>query len=969
MKFDPKRQHLLASTMIAGFAAVVFATPALAQDPNVPQEEQDEAVVDEIVVTGSRIARSNFTSESPVTVVSAEQITNSGQVGLGEILRQDLASTPSGGFNQSSNLSGGGAQSVDLRGLGSDRTLNLINGRRVANFADALQNEAADLGFIPLAMVERVEILRDGASAVYGADAVTGVVNIILKDDFEGFDVSGQYGISDYGDYETYQIQTVLGGNFERGNAVFGLEYSYTDLVLQRERDWAIPTIAGLSTPANPNATGVVNGSGAHPGGTISFLAGGGQPARTWCTQPIALGGDERTNVAGTALCPSSAPSDPFRLLGRYDYALVQSILNGSENLNGAFYGTYRLTDNITAFTEFQYADREGKSVLDGNPIFAGSGSVAFPGGWVVPGNNPYNPFPGQAGLVTQRPTSTVGPRNQTVNAQSVRFVTGLRGEIAQFDWELAYINTEVTASVDTNSTFNLARAIRISDPVLCAADPICRAALQPGSLGALDVYRPANWSESEIAYFRQRAISNSEFSLEGISGVISGEVFELPAGPIGVAVGFDYREEEVAINPDAVTASGESVANQTFPTAGGFNVGELYTEVNLPLVRDVFLAQDVSLNLQYRYFDYSNFGSDDVYKVGYNHQINDWARLRATYGTSFRQPTLVDVFSGGTVGFDFIFDPCDTAGGLVTDSTPEAANARANCASGGPLGVPNSTTFTQSAPQLPVLGGGDLADGTFDLLPETADTYTVGLLFSPEVMGERLELAVDYWAIEVDNFIGSTDVQSQVLDPCFGSAGFSAPECATLATAGIRRDPTTGQLQGLVESVTNYDDRLETSGIDWAVRYAVDLGEARLSLDHQGTYVLDYNLLAGGPGTYTGTSGNVFPEYRLNFGANLEFRDYAFGVQARYTPEVDDTSVRGNGNNVLGYDKIAELTIFDVRARWNPTDTSSLLFGINNVLNEDPPYVFNTGANSAPGLHSSAVVGRYFFVRASQSF
>ena len=949
------RQSLLTSTVIGGVALLAMAaTPAYAQNAQDPDADE----VEEIVVTGSRIARSNFTSESPVTVVTGEEIASSGQVGLGEVLRQQLASSPSGGFNQSSNLSGGGAQSVDLRGLGSDRTLNLINGRRVANFADALQNEAADLGFIPMAMVDRVEILRDGASAVYGADAVTGVVNIILRDDYEGFEVSGQYGISDYGDYNTYQIQAVLGGNFDRGNAVFGLEYSSAELVPQSERPWAIPTIAGLTTG------GVTNGSGAHPGGTIQFSGGG-----VWCTQPIALGGDERTNVWGTTRCPSLAPSSPDALLGRYDYALVQSILNGSENINAAFYGTYDLGRSTTAFLEFQYADRYGESVLDGNPIFAGSGSVAYPSGWTVASNNPYNPFPGQTGFVTIRPTSTVGPRNQYVNAQSVRFVAGLRGEIANWDWELAYINTEVTASVETNATFNLARAIRISDPVACAADPLCTASLQPGSLGALDVYRPANWSESEIAYFRQVAISNQNFDLEGVSGVISGNLFQLPAGDLGVAFGFDYREEGVKIDPDGVTAAGESVANQTYPTAGGFDVFELYTEVNIPIVRDVFLAQDVSLNLQYRWFDYSNFGDDDVWKVGYNHRITDDLRLRATYGTSFRQPTLVDVFSGGTVGFDFIFDPCDTAGGLVTGTDTAAANARANCASATPYGVPSPTTFTQSAPQLPVLGGGDLADGTFDLKPETANTYTVGILYSPELFGGNFEVAVDYWAIEVDNFIGSTDVTSQVLEPCYGSAGFSAPECTTMITSGIRRDPTTGQLQGLVESVTNYDLTLETSGWDWALRYSFDLGDARVRLDHQGTYILDYNLLAGGAGTYSGTSGNVFPEYRLNFGAALELDSWEFGGQIRYIPEVDDTSVRGTGNNPLGYDVIQAHAELDLRARWYPTDSANILFGINNVTNETPPYVFNTGNNTAPGVYSSAVVGRYFFVRATQSF
>lgn len=227
------------------------------------------------------------------------------------------------------NLSGGGAQAIDLRNLGEDRVLTLINGRRISRFADALQNEAVDLSLIPLAMVERVEILRDGASSIYGADAVSGVVNIILRNDFDGFQLTAGSGISGESDADEYSIQGVLGTNGELGNLTISAEYKFRDNVPQRERDWAFPTIAGLS------ATGVTNGSGAHPGGIFFFDDGS-----TWCTQPRVFGGNELTNVTGTAACPNFAPSSRDALIGRYDYALVQDIINKEKQFNTAALGT-----------------------------------------------------------------------------------------------------------------------------------------------------------------------------------------------------------------------------------------------------------------------------------------------------------------------------------------------------------------------------------------------------------------------------------------------------------------------------------------------------------------------------------------------------------------------------------------------------------------------------------------------------
>lgn len=950
-----KRDTANRNRWFAGASIFAAAASALVATPAVAQEEEEGA----IVVTGSRIARSTFSSESPVTVVSGQTITDAGELNLGEVLRSQLA-VSTGGFNQSSNLSGGGAQSIDLRNLGSDRVLNLINGRRVASFADNLQNEAADLSFIPLAMVDRVEILRDGASAIYGADAVTGVVNVILRDDFDGFDINTQYGISDFGDREQVSISAVMGVNSERGNVVIGAEYARADIVFQRERDWAVPTIAGLT------ATGVVNGSGFHPGGDIQFYnpGTGVLTGNRWCTRPESMGGDETTNVWGSDLCPSSplAASDPDELVlpgGRYDYALVQSILNGFENYNLASFANYELNDSVGAFVEFQYSNSDRRSVLDANPIAAGSGSVAFPTGWVVAADNPYNPFPGEAGYVAQRPTSTLGPRDQSIEASSIRLVAGLEGDIGDnISWEAAYVFTEVTATSTTDATWNLARAIRISDPTACAADPLCTAALQPGSLGALDVYRPANWSQSEIDYFRQVATSNSDFSLEGFSAFLGGDVLELPAGPLSFAIGFDYREENVLFRPDAVTEAGESVANQTYTTRGGFDVSEFYGELNIPLLNDAPLAQELSLNLQGRMFDYSNFGNDTVYKVGLNWTVWDDFRIRASYGTSFRAPTLVDVFSGGTVGFQFIEDPCD-ADVLVDENS---ANRIANCTAAVGVG------FEQSAPQLPVLGGGDLADGTFDLGPEEATTYTIGLVYTPSFI-DSMRLSIDYWSIEVANFIDTVDVETEILDVCYDSLALSAPECSQ----GFYRTGT-GQLAGLVQTPLNRPDPLETAGFDWAADWSFEALGGEITLDHQGTYVTEYNS-APGIGNYASNSGATpVAEYRLNFGAEYETGPLGFGVRVRYIPYIEDTRAAYDGTNgpvgnPVNYDGIEEHTEIDLRFRYDATGSTRVLLGVNNVTGEDPPYAFNTGNNTVPGLYGSAIVGRYFFARLTQRF
>jgi iron complex outermembrane recepter protein len=926
--------------LLSSAAAVILASGGIAwgQDTETDQQAEPAAQTEKITVTGSRIKRSNFTSETPVTVVSGEAVRESGAISLGQVLQQQMAAG-SIGFTQSNVLNGSGASSLDLRNLGGDRVLVLINGKRIANFADSLQNEAIDLNFVPLAMIERVDILRDGASSTYGADAVSGVVNIILRDDYEGIELSVQQGVSTYGDAETTQLQAVVGLDHDRGNTVISAEYRFADDVPQREREWAIPTITAL----NPGSFG--NGSVFHPGGL--FL---GDIAALECTVPRALGGDEQT-LAPFGTCLNllvGTSTDPNEIV-KYDYAFQQAILNELKALSISSYTTYDINNAVTAFAEIEYSKRESMSYLDGNP--SGTGTPTIPNGWRVPATNPNNPT-GEDGLFLIRPTTTIGIRRAFVDSDLIRFVSGIKGDTLfdDFEWELAYLYTQVNTRERREGLYNLLRANIISDPALCAADLICSTVVNPS--GALDTFRPANWTDAEIAYLRQIGNLSSEFSTDGVFGNIVGDLVELPAGAAGVAVGFEYREDKGQFKPDSVTEAGESVENQVFSTSGKFEAYEFFGELNIPVFADLEFAQDLSINLQARWLDYSTFGEDTVWKAGLNWQIVDAIRFRANYGTSFRAPSIVDVFGGGVVSFDGIIDPCNN---WDTSGDP---NIIANC---GPAGANLPVGWVNPINQFGVLAGGDLVDGIQDLGPETANTYTMGFVFTPDWVG-TLSASIEYWRIDITDFITREDTQ-ELVDNCYnGGAGLSDPDCARFT----RQGGFPFSFIGLTTGLTNLGEGW-TAGYDWGFVWSFeDVFGGTLTFDHQGTYLHQYQF-GTGAGTVFNPNTNNLSVPRVKMVLNTEYApDFDWGIswRVRFIGEVDDVCPTCDGNNLLGHDKVPEQIEHDLRVRWEPSDEWAFLAGVNNVFNEDPPYIFDTGTNTDAATYNSAVVGRYFFFR-----
>ena len=891
--------------------------------------EEDEAEeLEEVVVTGSRIKRSDFTSASPITVVTGQSIVESGFSNLGEALRnQAVAGT--GGFNQSSILSGGGSSSVDLRNLGQSRVLVLINGKRVASFADALSNQAVDLSFVPTALIDRVDILRDGASAIYGSDAISGVINIILKERFEGLQVGATSGISGEGDGEQYATDLAIGTTSDRGSVMIGAEYRYNNNINQQDRDWAFPAISSL------NAGGAVNGSFFSPGGAFF-----GDNGTFFCTVPRAFGGDEITNV-GAAGCPSTAPrqnvNDPDDVeLLRYDYALRQDLITQSELYSTAGYGVYELTDNVEIFLEAQYSKRVGESRLDGNP--GSFGTPAFPAGSVVPGTNPNLPVPGEGGSFFFRPTSTIGARVSDFEVNTTRLVGGLRGEIINEDsflnnwsWELSYLYTRLDASLVTDSVWNLARFIRIADPDACAGDSLCSQVVNPS--GALDVVRPGNWTPEEIQYLRQEAQATSRFQTTGFFGVASGPVFELPAGEVNVAIGFETRTDEGATKPDSITEAGESVANQVFSTDGSFDVEEYFIEIDVPILRDVPAFQSLDFNFQARSSDFSNFGTETVERFGLNWQIIEDLRVRATMSTAFRAPQITDLFGGGVVSFDFFTDPCPA------DAT---GNAVANCAAAG-VALGTGLAAAQSA----VLSGGNP-----NLDPETADTATIGIVFTPSFL-EGLRISIDYWDIEVDNLIGRLTSDSFVQNCFNGAPGLSDPDCAQFTpvvnAAGLVFNNFTNQSVNL--------DSVSTDGYDFGAQYEFEVGDVLITTDLNASYVKE-NTFAPGQGG-ADDRGSI-PRIRGVFNTQASWENWDFIARGRYIHSLDDPRFTGD-DNTFGYDGAPSHTEWDFRVRYS-FDQYTAVVGVNDAFDRDPPFIFSSGNNTDLFLYSP--IGRYWFAR-----
>ncbi|MEJ0058370.1 MAG: TonB-dependent receptor [Terricaulis sp.] len=1002
----------------AGMAVASFAlcvATAEAQTAPAPEPSADEEVV---YVTGSRIARSGFDASTPVLVVGAEEVALTGTVNMETLLTTSPQFVAEfNGGPTSNNVPGGNAQ-VDLRGLGPQRNLVLVNGRR---FAIQGPDQTTDLNTIPSALVERVEVVTGGSSAVYGSDAITGVVNFIIRDDFDGVEVSYLHSWDSPTETPTKDLNLTFGGNFanDRGNAVISLGYLTRGSITRAERgDWAqyqldercvtpaswSATAPGVLFPGNPSLAtcrtaggipGMVSGgSGDIPNTRISGL-----PAASATYTPLynAAGLGGLTSFGATFedngdIRPAVDPTD------RYNLGLENYLQIPQERWMLNAFSTFDFNEHVEGYMEFHFSNNTVEMQLApsnigadhlievDNPYFSPEMQALFaqmdadqpvsqvPTGPVTRTNNPNDGF---VRLTLGKRFEQAGDRFNSSERVAWRTAVGFRGDIGDvsegFLHDLYYDAYYTYARTNTTDLQNgsISRS-RFAAALLSAggADPVC------------NIFG-ANMSAACVTAVRINSTNVTHTEMQGAVASISGALFDLPAGPVDFALGVEWREATAKYTPDTFLSSGDVAGfNAGLPTEGSESVREIFGEARVPILSDVTIFDDLALNGAFRYSDYDleGVGGQWTYSYGVDWRVIEDLTLRAQFQHALRAPNVGELFGGNATNFANLTDPC----GAV--STNQTAQVRAVCEA---TGVPTANVFTgavqvSSSDLIGYVTGGNPAVG-----PEESDTFTAGAVVRPSFL-PGFVASIDYYSIEIEDAIGVFGGgPGGVLDLCYNVL----QDASSTACAAVNRNPDGRIIAPYLISLTNANvGAFETSGIDFAAGYDIDLpfqlfdSGTGLRLDTNWTYVDNLTTTAVQELAATTTSSCLgafgpscqepTPEWKGVSRITFDAGPLSLSVRHRYIGgSTDDRYLlpvrRGQ---VLNIENFVNPTIdayhyFDLSFSYDATETLRLHGGVNNVADKDPPVLAGGSqrANTWAGTYDTN--GRFFFIGATLKF
>ncbi len=923
---------------------LAFCVALVIPDGVFAQALEAEGALEEVVVTGSRIKRSDSSSISPISVLTAQDLAVSGNLTL-ENFVQDMPSVNGGDFGAGVNNGNPGVASVSLRGLGPNRTLVLVNGKR---FASNSVNGFVDLNMIPTSIVDRIEVLRDGASTVYGTDAIAGVVNIITKKDFEGVDVEVGYDVAAEGDGEMWNASVVFGNSFDKGNFVVSAQVNKRGEIRQGDRAFS-------ACPYFDDGTQLICG---------------GSPTTT-PAQFTPLGAD--AGVGGSVLDADGVTVRPFNAAtDAFNYAALSYMTTPQDVYSAYAAANYELFEapalgTVNANLEMNFSARESDQLM---------APVGTFGGWITSASHPDNPF-GDAlcgsnplctepqGVATSRRLTESGGRRFTQDVNTFRIGFGLDGALDNgMVWDFNYTLAKWEDSQRDEGRPNRPAIEAMMDPDLCAART-------DGCPGVYNPFISDSMTDAQVANGFLGVNTKNESSLNFFQQNVAGDMggIEVPGGEIGWAVGYENRRESAASKPDGGVAIGAVAWTPGETTAGKYEVDEFYGEVVLPILSGASMAEVLTLEASARWTDVDFLNdSDSVYKVALEWApVND-IRLRATFSEGFRAPNIGELFLGIQQSAETYTDPCRNYGTSGVDATTIA-----NCQADGLAPDFNLATFQATT----------LQGGNPDLKPETAESLTVGVVLTPSFL-EDLTVSIDYFDVEIKDAVGSAPT-SEVISACYASAGFSDPLCALLvgpSFPGVDETPAPGaptrrnsnlQISGIIQSQANLAT-YATSGIDFQVDYGLESGIGLIDFRVAGTYLTDYDYLpfTGGEmiklaGYFGGDPayGNpaTFAEWQVNYGVTLTTDDWGANLTARYMSETDDIDAApGNLSNVAD-----AITYLDIQGYYNWNDVTFTL-GIRNLTDEDPPYV--TAYDDMNTLQFSYdTQGRYIYGRASVGF
>ncbi|RME23714.1 MAG: TonB-dependent receptor, partial [Deltaproteobacteria bacterium] len=836
------------------------------------------------------------------------------------------------------------------------------------------------LNAIPAAIIERVEVLKDGASTIYGSDAIGGVVNLVTRRDFDGVEADAYLGTSQRGDGTVYDISVTAGKKYDKGHFLFSAgtyriypiwagDRGFSKFDYQMD-DWStLTTFKGGST-ATPQGTIVDYGEDSSTAwDNLSGQFSEDEISGYWYNDPTA--GWRPFNFGGT----SDVGEGDF-----YNYQPENYLVTPQERYNVYAQGGYQFHDLVRGFFEASYTNRHSRQLLAPEPIFT------ILEGITVSKDNYYNPF-GRDFIDIRRRMVEGGNRVFTQDVNTFRIVSGFDGAfpeglgpLSSWTWELSYNYGRTNGTNQNEGNYNrprLANALgpsfRLPDGKIVCGNPGPDG--QPGTEDdqiiegcvPLNLFGGAgSITKDMLDYIGYTGVAQGFNQQEVVRLALSGDLVEIPfGGMMGMALGYEYREESGAYQPNPLEANGDTTGNKSEPTGGGYYVGEFYSELNIPLLADMPAVETFELNGSFRYSNYNTFGSKVTWKVGGRWQILPDVAIRGTYSTAFRAPTISQLYSGNYDDFPYASDPCDTSEGAPNDPV------RRNCADEGIFDYDNPN-FSAPEDQLRARGGGNP-----DLEPETADIITAGLVFTPSFL-EGFSVTVDYWNLQIRNAIQRIGVDV-ILSQCYNrEPGTEHPYCAL-----IHRNPATKRIDYITDTFQNIGGT-DTWGIDFQLRYDWKSPIGRWLFNFEGTYTGKYEDIqatgdrVNGQGVYD--LELVLPDWRFNFGTLWAWEEFGAGFNLRFvgpfkecedndcaSPRTDD---QGNPREIYSR-TVDPYVLVDLYVNYTldwDWGTTRFTFGINNLFDSDPAVIYNGfTATSDPTAYD--FMGRYFYGRITQTF
>lgn len=1016
------KPNLLGSAIVAALCSSA-SLQALAQE----QAKEETKTLERIEVTGTRIRQVNKETAQPVQIVTRAEIEKTGLNNVFDVLNNLTASDGTGLSTVTTQTNGSnGDQQISLRGFGANRTLVLVDGKRwITDIAGVV-----DVGSIPLAIIERIEVLKDGASAIYGSDAIGGVINVVTRKNYDGAQAGVYYGQTSKGDGGQKSADLTIGSEGERSSSIFSISYKSQDSIFAGDRERSAYPFLGcadvLTDPTNASGLGAYCGSASGAYGRFNVPGLGNVALNHVSTSPL-TGGNPLADGVITA-----ADYHTFNNLDRYNFAPVNYLQQPNEVLNVFTTGRFDLTDNISLYGRVSYTKRTSTQQLAQVPTTIANNGASGPP-WIMNASAAgiFNPFGQQINTINFRNVA-IGPRVNHFDFDIFGAQLGAEGSFELGDhtlnWDVygQYNDGQYDQTGENYvNLFNLRNSIGPSGydatpgrGFYCGTSWATRiqGCMPFNIFGGPTLGLGANYAghvitEADVAamtdYVAYTLVQTSGNTSRQFGANLTGDLFELPGGPLGFAIGVEHRSDDSFNQPDALVSEGGSSTNFSLPTNGGTKVTEYYAEFLLPLLKDVFLAKELELDIAVRKSNYTasgladpnpadgdiatqqfniDQGSPTTWKTSLKYKPVDDLLVRASWGQTFRAPSSVDLFGGTAEGFPAALDPCRTGNWANLN-----AAGQANCIAGGvPVGG-----ATQPFGQIRILAGSNV-----NLTPETGENFGLGFVYSPR-WADGLDVSMDLWRINLKNLIFTYGANG-IMNNCYAINFPSGQTGNPFFCQFVTRDLAAGAAVTLINTAPINVASASTQGIDLGIGYKLQtgIGDFRFKLDTTWTdkFLFNNNVdpVTGQTienpdfvGTYGG--GPTF-EYRSTLTVGWSKGDFSAQWTTRYLSDLaentcffqqaspntgfvcnnrpgDDANQDGINDGPADFlNHSGAYAVHDLQFAWKAPWGGSVSVGGRNIFGKDPPVLYNSFAHSFDASYDLPG-GAYWYASYRQDF